>query len=89
MQALEIQCLSVFLGGRSRLMDDDQVEAWTAYFASFVKSPGLNKWWLRTKDHYHVGFVEEIDRRLIATDSLPAIHEGFPWLGVETTGREA
>jgi len=86
MQALEIQCLTVFLGGRSDLMDKGQVEAWTAYFASFVKSPGLRKWWLQTKIHYHVGFVDEIDRRLAEKSTLAAIHEGFPWLGAEASG---
>ncbi len=80
--------LSAFHARQEGVMNENMSHAWIAFFASFVKSPGLNEWWRSMMPYFQTDIVTEVEGLLRDPATRP-IHEGQPWYGPEPQGMEA
>ncbi len=84
-----MQCISTFLVGRSRLVDEEFSDRWVQAWVAMVSTPGLNRWWHQIKPAYHQDFVSLVDGILESDEQPASILEIIPWWAPDSSAAEA
>ena len=61
------------------LMDEDFANAWTDWYVSFLKCPGLGNWWNQTRATHHPGFVKHVEERLASNSGPKPVQQTYTW----------
>ncbi len=78
--SLQFFVLSSFIAAEEGLFKRDMADRMLAYFASYMKYPGLNKWWAHLSPYVQAEFVDAVEQQ-VSQDHLQALHVGIPWFG--------